>query len=131
MKAIEIGSVIKSLLLSKQEVTDKIKKEIHPLVAPSGTGYPFVTYCRTGVAPTYTKDKLSIEDTATVDVTIHAASYESSVEILLIVFDALQGFSGECNGIVVNEIRMVDSSEDFQEESYLQNMTFEIDITNK
>lgn len=131
MKAIEVGSVIKSLLLSKQEVTDKIKKEIHPLVAPSGTGYPFVTYCRTGVAPTYTKDKLSIEDTATVDVTIHAASYESSVEILLIVFDALQGFSGECNGIDVNEIRMVDSSEDFQEDSYLQNMTFEIDITNK
>lgn len=131
MKAIEIGSVIKSLLLSKKEVTDKIKKEIHPIVAPSGTGYPFVTYCRTGVAPTYTKDKVSIEDTATVDVTIHAASYESSVEILLIVFDALQGYSGECNGIDVNEIRMVDSSEDFQEESYLQNMTFEIDITNK
>lgn len=131
MKAIEIGSVIKSLLLSKQDVTDKIKKEIHPIVAPSGTGYPFVTYCRTGVAPTYTKDKQSIEDTATVDVTIHAASYESSVEILLIVFDALQGYSGECNGIDVNEIRMVDSSEDFQEESYLQNLTFEIDITNK
>lgn len=131
MKAIEIGSVIKSLLLSKKEVTDKIKKEIHPIVAPYGTGYPFVTYCRTGVAPTYTKDKRSIEDTATVDVTIHAASYESSVEILLIVFDALQGYSGECNGIDVNEIRMVDSSEDFQEESYLQNMTFEIDITNK
>jgi hypothetical protein len=131
MKAIEIGSVIKSLLLSKQEVTDKIKKEIHPIVAPPGTGYPFVTYCRTSVSPTYTKDKRSLEDTATVDVTIHAASYESSVEILRLAFDALQGYSGECNGVEVDEIRMVDSSEDFQEDSYLQNMTFEIDITNK
>lgn len=131
MKAIEVGSVIKSLLLSKQEVVDRIKKEIHPIVAPSGTGFPFITYCRTSIAPTYTKDKRSLEDTSTVDVTVHAASYESSVEILRLVFDALQGYSGECNGIEVDEIRMVDSSEDFQDESYLQNMTFEIDVINK
>lgn len=130
MKAIEIGRVIKFLLLSKEEVANNIRREVHPIVAKEGTSFPFVTYCRTKVTPTYTKDKRSFCDTATIDITIHTASYEPSVEILRAVFNALQGYSGECDGIKVEEVRMIDSAEDFQEGTYLQNLTFEIDIIN-
>lgn len=130
MKVIEVGCVIKSILLSKKEVTDKIGKKIDPVVSLSELAGPFVTYCRTGVAPTYTKDKMSLEDTATVDVTIHAATYEQSIDLLRVVFHALQGYRGICEGIKIGEIRMIDASEDFQVDSFLQNLTFEIDVIN-
>lgn len=131
MKANEIGSVIKSRLLQSDKVVMLVKKEIHPIVAPSGAAYPFITYCRTSVSPSYTKDRCSVEDTATVNVIVHAATYKQSIELLSAVFDALQG--GGCDtidGIHIDDIRMINSEEDFQEDCYLQSLTFEIDVIN-
>lgn len=131
MKAIEIGSVIKSRLLLSSEVASLVKKEVHPLVAPSGTSYPFITYCRTGVSPRYTKDKLSVADTATIDVIVHAGTYGQSIKLIKAVFMALQGYGGTVEGICVDEIRMINSEEDFQDDCYLQSLTFEIDVINE
>lgn len=130
MKANEIGSVIKSRLLQSDKVVMLVKKEIHPIVAPSGTAYPFITYCRTSVSPSYTKDRRSVEDTATANVIVHAATYKQSIELLNAVFDALQGYCGTIDGIHIDDIRMINSEEDFQEDCYLQSLTFEIDVIN-
>lgn len=130
MNANKIGSVIKARLLASNEVADLIKKEVHPIVAPTGTKFPFITYRRSGVTPSYTKDRKSVQDSATVDVTIHTDNYKQSMRLLEDVFNSLQAYSGIVEGIHVDEIRMINSEEDFVEDSYLQNLTFEIDVIN-
>lgn len=129
MKANEVGNVIKTLLLSSVEVTALVGQQVAALVVKSAA-FPYITYRRVSVRPAYTKDRKSSEDTTTVDVTISAGTYEQSVEVLNAVFGALQGYTGTIEGIRIDEIRMINSEEDFLGDCYVQNMTFEIDIIN-
>lgn len=131
MKANEVGVVIKKLLLNNSAVSALVGKKIFPVVAPMSTDNPFVIYRRNSVAPAYTKDRNSYGDTATVDVIMACNEYGQSIELLNAVFDALQG--GGCriiDGIHIDDIRMINSEEDFQEDCYLQSLTFEIDVIN-
>lgn len=130
MKAIEVGRIIKLLLLQNAEVLDLIGKKIFPIVAPENTEYPFLLYVRTGVSPAYTKDRKSISDTVRLGLTVACAEYEQSVDIVGAVFKALQCRSGTFDGIEVEEIRMVNSDEDFQDDCFMQNIEFEVDINN-
>lgn len=128
MKTNEIGSVIKSLLLSSSNLSTLIGKKVFPIIAPSGTEGDFILYRRTGVKPLYTKDRNSSGDTATVEILVVSDEYTRSVDIMNAVFVALQNKSGVIEGIDIDRIQMVDSEEEFQDDMYIQNMTFEIEI---
>lgn len=130
MKAVEVGRIIKLLLMQNAEVTDLIGKKIFPIVAPEKTDYPFLIYGRTGVSPAYTKDRKSISDTVRVGLTVACAEYEQSVDIVEAVFKVLQRCSGAFDGVEIDDIRMVNSDEDFQDDCFMQNIEFEVDINN-
>lgn len=130
MKANEIGRVIKARLLASAEVTALVGQKIFPIVAVQSTPAPYVTYCRTSVKPGYTKDRKSLTDTATVEVTIYAPTYEQSIAVMNAVDNALQGFRGTLEDIEVDRVRLINSEEDFQDGAALQNLVFEIDINN-
>ncbi|RHO65979.1 DUF3168 domain-containing protein [Parabacteroides sp. AF48-14] len=130
MKALEVGRVIKLLLLQNTEVSKLIGKNIFPVVAPEQTEYPFLLYERTNVSPSYTKDRKSFSDSVRVIVTIVCAEYEQSVDVVRAVFKALQGRRGVFEGIDVDEIRMINSNEEFQDDCIIQYIEFEVEIIN-
>lgn len=128
MRANEIGSVIKSLLLSGGDLPIMVGRKVFPIIAPPGTDGDFIVYRRTGVKPAYTKDRNSSGDTATVEILVVSDEYARSVDIMNAVFVALQNKSGVIESIDIDGIQMVDSEEEFQDDMYIQNMTFEIEI---
>lgn len=125
MKANKIGIVIKELL----EEVDGICG-VFALVAPLKTSFPFVVYGRSSVTPTYTKRpfKVSDFDTVNVEVQVVHSTYEGSIEAMERVHDAIQGKSGVFGDIEVKSIKLIDSTEDFESDVYIQNHTYELII---
>ena len=58
MESLELGRVVKSILLQDEEISRQVGSKIFPLVADKGTSFPFIVYRRDGLTPSTNKDKL-------------------------------------------------------------------------
>lgn len=125
MKADRVGSVIKELLKDTREING-----VYPVVASFKTTRPFAVYARTSVSPTYSKLSRLIPEYVVVriDVAVYGDSYESGIETMGAVHNAIQGKNGVFGDVEVKSIMMVDSSEDFDNDVYIQVHTYELII---
>lgn len=91
--SILIGLHIARALKRKKEITDKVGDRIFPLIVPQGVDrFPFIAYDMNGGSGTTSKDG-TLEDTASVQVSVVAKSH---VEALLIgnsIRYALDGYT--------------------------------------
>ena len=60
------------------------------------------------------------------EVVVASDKYNESIEIADLVKDALQGKRGIYSGINIYDIRMTDADEDYIEDTFIQNLTFNI-----
>ncbi len=125
MSCISIGKVIKSLLVSGLSNTN-VKNKIYPLIADETTTFPFIIYRRNSISPESDKDQTN--DSATFQIMIAANNYAESVDLAEKVRTALVHKSGTIQTIPVEDITLVDGSEEFIDNTFVQNLTLKITL---
>lgn len=126
-----------SLLIGKV-IADELKSNIavYPIVAPQDTKFPFAVYKRTGLGFENTKDIYNTNEIATMELIIVSQSYADGLQIatdLKMFLERLEGVYKTKNKEEINigDIVIIDASEDWNNEAYLQKMTLRITIVNE
>ena len=121
---ITIGKTIYSILSSTTGVTSIVGTSIYPLIIPEKGTLPCIIFKR-GFNNNYTKDGLNDSD-STIDLTILATDYEKAIDISTAVFNCLNMYRGEANGIHIYAIHLVGGDEDYTEGAFIQKLNFEV-----
>lgn len=129
--SLQIGKAIYNILSNDTRVTDSVGHKIYPLIADTGTTFPFIVYKRTGIKPSDSKDRFIYSEDTYVEVVIASDKYNESIEIADMVKDALQGKRGDYSGINIYDIGMTDADEDYIEDTFIQTLTFNIKTNGK
>lgn len=125
MSCISIGKAIKSLLVSGLSKTD-VKNKIYPLIADEGTTFPFIIYRRNSITPESDKDYTN--DSAYIQIMIAVNNYAESVDLAEKVRTSLIHKNGTIQTIPVEDITLEDGSEEFIDNTFVQNLIFKITI---
>lgn len=123
---IQIGKAVYQILSNDIKVKEMVVNKIYPLIANQGTTYPFIVYKRTGIEPVTSKDKFICNEITSVDVIIASDRYDESIELAELVQDALNGKNGIYSGINIIDINLISADEDYIEDTFIQNLTFNI-----
>ena len=124
--SLQVGKAIYNILSNDAKIIDSVEHKIYPLIADTGTTFPFIVYRRTGIEPSDSKDRFIYSENTYVEVVIASDKYNESIEIADLVKDALQGKKGNYSGINIHDIRMTNADEDYVEDTFIQNLTFNI-----
>lgn len=126
MTTISFGKTIKSLLNTKS-IKALIDNKVYPLIAPLNTTFPYVVYQRTST-PQATKDN-AYQDNVSIEIIIVSNNYDQSVNIAEIIRKEI-----ECKrniiveGFNIVDIKLVLSNETYNNDAYLQSLTFNFRI---
>lgn len=123
---IQIGKAVYQILSNDTKVKEMVGNKIYPLIANQGTTFPFIVYKRTGIEPLTSKDKFICNEITSVDVIIASDRYDESIELAELVQDALNGKRGTYSGINIIDINLISADEDYIEDTFIQNLTFNI-----
>jgi hypothetical protein len=121
---ISILKTIHTLLSSNTELTTILSDKIFPLVANSDTTFPFITYKKQSVNIEYCKDG-AVSDVFNVEIIVASKTYNESVKIAELVRKSME-LKKKDN---IKSIRLTSSSEDYNEDTYIQNLIFEVKIS--
>ena len=110
MSSLQIGKAIYTIL-AKNNIS-----KVFPLVADEGTTFPFIVYKRSGLELANTKDVYNFSELATLDIIVAANTYEESIS------------RGTYADITIEEITLDDADEDYLEDTFIQKLTFKINI---
>ena len=122
MSSLQIGKAIYTIL-AKNNIS-----KVFPLVADEGTTFPFIVYKRSGLEPANTKDRYNFSELATLDIIVAANTYEESITIAEQIKDILEHSRGTYADINIEEITLDDADEDYLEDTFIQKLTFKINI---
>jgi len=117
----KITTKVRTALLNKPEITNLIGDRIFPVVAPMDTKGDFLIYKRDEYSKDYTKMGIS-QQTCQVYVTAISESYDRSQELAYQINEALEGKHADLK----MEVFLVNASEDFEDNKFIQDLLFEI-----
>lgn len=117
----KITTKIKTALLESAEISKAISG-VFPIVAPKETVGDFIIYQRDQYSKEYTKMGVCKEQ-CRVYVSAIAKSYATSQELAYQINECLEGVHKDLN----MSIRLIDSTEDFEDEKYIQVLLFEVE----
>lgn len=105
-------------------------EKIFPIVAENGTTFPYLVYKRTGLDnKTFTKDG-GCEDSCSYSITIVSDKYDESVELANEVRRTLEKPKIVTADLVINNNRLISANEEWANNAYLQELTFNCNISN-
>lgn len=126
-----------SSLLIGSVIANELQTNIttYPIVAPIDTKYPFAVYKRLGLEFANTKDMYNVEEIATVEIVIVAQSYAESLRYATDIKMFIERLKGKYKTsmneeINIEDITVIDASEEWNNDAYLQKMTVQIIINN-
>lgn len=122
MDSLNIGKAIYTIL----QTSIDIDKKIYPLIADEGTTFPFIIYKRTGLTPESTKDNTN--ETVSVEINIASSNYSESIDLAIKVRKALEHKKGTYSDIAIEDIVIDDATEDYIEDTFIQTLTFKIEL---
>lgn len=127
--SINIGKVVKDILYQDEALNNLVKNQVFPLIAEENTTFPFIVYRRNSIRKASTKDYVN-DEIASVDVVIACDKYSQSVEIAENVRFVLEhgGYEGE--NFSVDNISLSNASEQYMQNTYIQTLTFDVEINN-
>lgn len=126
--SLNIGKVVCGILLGDDNVKEKVGDKIYPIIADETTTFPFIVYQRSGFTPQSNKDQT--DENVTVDIVIASDNYADSIDIAVRVREALEHKQGTFQGIEINDIVIDDATEDYVENTFLQNLTITVYLDN-
>ena len=124
--SLSAGAVIRSLLLSDEEVKKRTNK-VFPIVIDKAT-LPYILYRRASLQHNPTKAGMPGADTVTMEVFCYTASYADSVDLAEAVRAALDYKQGEHDGITMRSCVLTDSEEGYEDDAFLQQLVFQVKI---
>lgn len=124
--SLSAGAVIRSLLLSDEEVKKRTNK-VFPIVIDKAT-LPYILYRRASLQHNPTKAGMPGADTVTMEVFCYTASYVDSVDLAEAVRAALDYKQGEHDGITMRGCVLTDSEEGYEDDAFLQKLVFQVKI---
>ncbi|KAA6344040.1 hypothetical protein EZS27_008297 [termite gut metagenome] len=124
MTGISVLKSIHSLLSNNTELTAIVNNKMFPLIALSDTAFPFIVYRKGSVNIEYCKDGL-IADNFNVEIIVASKTYNESVEIAEIVRNTIELKKIDN----IKSIRLSSATEDFNEDTYIQYLTFDTKIS--
>lgn len=122
MDSLNIGKAIYTIL----QTSIDIDKKIYPLIADEGTTFPFIIYKRTGLTPESTKDNTN--ENVSVEINIASSNYSESIDLAIKVRKALEHKKGTYSDIAIEDIVIDDAAEDYIEDTFIQTLTFKIEL---
>ena len=127
--SINIGKVIKDILYQDETLNNLVKNQVFPLIAEENTTFPFIVYRRNSIRKASTKDYVN-DEIASVDVVVASDKYAQSVEIAERVRFVLERGEYDGENFSVDNITLSNASEQYMQNTYIQTLTFEIEINN-
>ena len=127
--SLNIGKVIKEILYRDEALNTILKNQVFPLIAEEKTTFPFIVYRRNSIRKASTKDYIN-DEIASVEIVVASDKYAQSVEIAERVRFVLEhgGYDGE--NFSVDNITLSNASEQYMQNTYIQTLTFELEINN-
>lgn len=129
MESLEIGRIIKNILSQDTLLSKQIGTKIYPLVADKGTNFPFIVYRRESVTPSSNKDSLVYDVTVRMSLIIASSDYKQGLDLLSRTIDTLlQELPKETD---CTDIEILDTSEEYRDDTFLQLLSITVNIKNK
>ena len=125
--SLSAGLLIREILLDNQDVS-AITNHIFPIVTDKAD-LPYILYKRSGISHTCNKGR-SDNDTIQMDVICFTTTYAESIDLAEAVRAALDGIEAVSNdkSLRLRSCNLVDGSEGWQDDAYMQSLTFEVKI---
>lgn len=123
--SLSAGEIIRGILIEDPEVMARAKK-VFPVVEDSAE-LPYIVYRRTQFEQDPTK-QFRGPDAVTIEVLCYTADYTEGVELAEAVRSALDYAKGEADGLVMRSCYLSDSEEAWQDDAYVQQLIFRIQI---
>lgn len=114
---IKIGKEVYNLLSTHTELTDLVGDKIYPLISDVYTTFPFVVFRKDNYTPTYTKDGISSKS-ARIEIIIASDKYDKGLDVADAVFNAISKN---------RKFRLEVNTEDYIEDTFIQNLIFNIE----
>lgn len=124
--SLKAGAAINLLLRASSDLTALVGDRIFP-VATEEVQRPFIIYQRTGLNPSYTKDR-GQNDSVYINIAVISEGYGQSIAVASAVEKALEGKRGTFAGLDIADIKSADSQEGADEINFIQDLQFEIFI---
>lgn len=126
MSTISFAKAINKLL-STDNIKSVVNNKVYPLIAPLNTNFPYIVFQRTST-PYNSKDNV-YQDNVNVEIIAVSDNYDKSVKLAELIRNELE----EKRNINVEEfritsIKLVDTSESYSNDAYLQSLTFNFRI---
>jgi len=117
----KITTKVRAVLLAKTEIANIVGNQIFPVVAPKNTKGDFIIYQRDEYSKDYTKMGIR-EQACRVYVNAISEDYDRSQELAYQINESLEGIHHDLG----MDVKLVDSTEDFEDGKYIQVLLFDI-----
>lgn len=132
MESLELGRVVKSILLQDKELSKLVGSRVFPIIADKGTSFPFIVYRRDGLTPSSNKDRLVYDTQVRMSFIVASSDYRQGLDICSKVVDVLLASQGRTiGGLDITDLELLDTSEEYREDTFLQLLSITVNIKNK
>lgn len=125
MTGISVLKSINKLLNQSVDLKKRVENKMYPLIANEATTFPFIVYRKSSMSFEYCKDG-TVGDNLQVDIIVAAKQYDNSVEIAELIREAVNKKKVDN----IYSIRLNSVVEDYVDDAYIQQLTFDIKIEN-
>ena len=116
-------------LLANDDVLNESVTAIYPLIAENDAKFPFITFSRDNIFTSICKDGI-FEDKVTFSIMVVSANYIGSLDIANRVRAIFEKRKINTKDVTLNNVRLTGVDESYNDNSYIQNLTFECVINN-
>ena len=125
--SILLNNAIFGLLKANTGITKIVGQNIFPVIVPQ-TNPPITSPCiviRRNFNTNYTKDGQALNN-STVEVSILSADYNDTITLAILIDNTLNYYRRDVAINTIVDCRLVDCNELWQEDSFIQNLTYAI-----
>ena len=126
--SLSAGAIVRAILLDIPLVRERGVK-VFPVFQPSEKAIlPYIDYRRASLVPNPVKDTVRTPDTIELVLNCYTAGYAEGIELAEAVRATLDNRRGTADGLTMRSCYLSDSTEDYQADAYIQELTFTIKI---
>lgn len=119
-----VCTLIRERLLADEKIKELVGNKIFPIIAPESTEGNYIVYVRDEYSIDRTKTGIAFHN-CIVFISCVSSSYDESQEIADAVFQCLDGkYRINTEQHNINAIELVDSTEDYDGDVYIQTLSF-------
>lgn len=124
--SLSAGIIIRDILTKDADVR-RIATKVFPVVTDKAT-LPYVAYRRARLDHDPVKTGVPGADKAMIEINCYGKTYEQSIELAEAVRAALDNVQAEKSGLAMRSCYLSDGEEFYEDDAYVQGLTFSVQI---